>query len=238
MQGRISRLSLFFVLLEVALCASTYADTVTQSQIESYSKNPLFKTTNPTPTPAIFQSSGISYDQSATGTFQKMALGKVEADRAIAILKDQEMKKALTLVTERGYGYLQENPELQSPVFIIASAASLWAGKTFSILKLSDTQFSTRVTGRERSGSFNIHSPILNGQLKFDQAVGAEVSVNRSISSIDTRAEFAFSTKKQAVSSQFYHSILPNLDLSFGASQNITAPQVEGTAKIQYQIDF
>lgn len=225
------------LLLEVALAPVTQAETF-KDRVDRYSRNPVSITPTPVLTPTPTNTVSQLQEYHAFNISQNITIGRTRAEAMVRILQDQEMRKALNAVTEKGYELARENPELKSPAMVIAGAAALWVGRSVTLLRLQDARFSSRVSGRERSGSFSMESPILNGQFRFDQMNGAEVAVNRSVSSIDARAELSFNTKRQAVSTQVYHRIAPNLDLSVGASQNLINTQAEGTARIQYQIDF
>ncbi|MBC7397748.1 MAG: hypothetical protein H7333_09925 [Bdellovibrionales bacterium] len=164
--------------------------------------------------------------------------GQARAAQMVEMLKDEEMQKALRKVTFQGKQILQENPDLKNPLTIVAGAFALWAGRTIRIFHSDHIKLSTRLEGRARTGDFNLESPFFNGRLSFSGNDGLNVSMNRSIASINTNAAFAYSVKQQSFSGQISHPLAPNLDLSFGAVQLQQTNQTDGQAKLEYRLSF
>lgn len=164
--------------------------------------------------------------------------GQARAQQMVDMLKDQEMQKALKKVTLQGKQMLQENPDLKNPVTIVAGAFSLWAGRTVKLIKEEKFKLMTHFEGRSRTGDFSMESPLLSGKFAFTGADGFSVSMNRSISSLNTMAAFVYSAKQQSFTGQLVHPLMQNLDLTFGASQLQQTNQTDGQAKLEYRLSF
>ncbi len=166
-----------------------------------------------------------------------LATGQDRANAMVKMLKDTELKTALDKVTAKGNEILKNNPEIRSPIAVIAGAIALWNGKTFQLLKEDEVKVTSHVEAKSRSGDFSLSSPLLNGQLRFDQSNGLNLGVNRSISSFHTSAGLQFNPKSQSINSQLNQRIMPHLNFSVGAGQSAGNPK-EGTAKIEYELHF
>lgn len=83
-----------------------------------------------------------------------------------------------------------------------------------------------------------MESPLLNGRLRYSGGDGVDISMNRSISSIDTNAELNYNMNNQSFSTNLRHRLAPNLDLKFGATQAPQSTQTDGRAAFEYRLDF
>ena len=176
-------------------------------------------------------------DRSAKAMQDSISSNRSRAQDMVNLIKDEELQKALVKVTSRGKQVLTENPELKSPMGVIAGAVSLWYGRSIKLIKGDDFKLSTRLEARGRNGEFSMESPLLNGTLHY--GVGdLNISVNRRISSIDTSAELHYNMSNQSFNTQLRHSLAPNLDLTFGASQVPDTRQTDGRAGFEYRLDF
>ena len=169
---------------------------------------------------------------------ENLTIGKARATEMVEMLKSVEMKRALDKITAQGNDVLQNNPELKNPAGVIAGAAALWTGRTIKLIKDDHFKLATRIDGRNGSGGFMMESPLANGTLDYSRGVGMNVTVNRNISSIDSRAQFNYNVTNQSISTQLSHKIAPHLDLTFGTTQNPLINQTDQQAKIEYRIDF
>jgi hypothetical protein len=177
-------------------------------------------------------------DHSPNTQQEHLAISRSRAQQMVDLIKDEEMQKALVKVTARGNQILEENPEMKSPLGVLAGAAALWYGKTIGILKGDTYKAWTRVEARGRSGEVWLQSPILDGKMRFSGDDGMSISMNRSISSINSQAELNYNVQSQSFSTQLHHQLAPNLDFSFGASKAPSAIQTDGRATLQYHLDF
>jgi hypothetical protein len=170
---------------------------------------------------------------------QSLLLGQERANSMMRNLQDEQFRKALTRVTSRGKQLLEENKSFQTPVAIIAGAASFWFGATVRLFKGESFLVSSRFEGRARRAEFTLESPFLNSKVLIEGGNGINLNVNRSIASIHSSAEVNFSSRTNSISTEFRHSISPHLDFSIGASQ---IPEMnnrtDGRARIQYQFNF
>jgi|GEM_PF-1931908 len=177
-------------------------------------------------------------DHGTQAQMDNLAIGRTRAQDMINLIKSEELQKALSKVTVKGKQLLQENQEIKNPLMLIAGAASLWYGKTIRLIKGEDFKLSTRIEARGRSGEFSMESPLLNGNLHYD-GNGLNISMNRTISSIDSKAELNYNVSNQSFSTNIRHQLAPNLDLTFGASQVPTqSKQTDGRATFEYRFDF
>jgi hypothetical protein len=176
-------------------------------------------------------------DRSRQTLQDNLSSNRSRAQDMVNMLKDEEMQKALVKVTARGKQVLTENPEIKSPMGIIAGAMSLWYGRSIKLIKGETFKLSSRLEIRGRNGEFSMESPLFNGTLHY--GVGdLNISVNRRISSIDTSAELYYNMNNQSFNTQLRHSLAPNLDLTFGASQIPDTRQTDGRAGFEYRLDF
>lgn len=164
--------------------------------------------------------------------------GQDRAGQMVEMLKTEEMQNALQKVTKKGKQALQEDPSLRTPIGVVAGAVGLWVGRTIKLIKDDRFTLSSRVEGRARTGEFSMQSPFLNGSFKLSADQGVEINMNRTISSIDARAEFNYNIRNQSFSTTIRHRIAPNLDFSFGASQVPQSSVTDGNARIEYRLDF
>ncbi|MBS1959016.1 MAG: hypothetical protein JST80_06050 [Bdellovibrionales bacterium] len=164
--------------------------------------------------------------------------GKDRAGQMVDMLKTEEMQNALQKVTKKGKQALQEDPSLRTPLGMIAGAVGLWVGSTVKLIKRQEFTLTSRIEARARSGEFTMESPFLNGKFKFSGDNGAEISMNRAISSIDSQAEFNYNLKDQSFSTSIRHKIAPNLDFTFGAQQLPQSTITDGNAKLEFRLDF
>ncbi len=175
----------------------------------------------------------------STQTLQEsIVLGQGRAQQMVDLLKDEEMQSALKKVTKKGNQILEENPDLRNPAAVIAGAFTLWAGRTFALIRGGDVQIFSRVEGRNQAGEFSMRSPLLNGRLRYAETEGANITIDRRISSISTSAEFSYNTRVKTYSGSLSHSIAPHIDFSFGASQPQTGTAPDGQAKLMYNLNF
>jgi hypothetical protein len=176
-----------------------------------------------------------------TSNFQagNLLIGQERAVNMMRSLQDEQFRKALTRVTSKGKQLLQENKAFQTPVAILAGAASFWFGATLRLFKGESILISSRFEGRARRAEFTLESPFLNSKLFIEGGTGFNVNINRSIASINTTAEVNYISRTQSFSTEFRHPIAPHLDLSIGASQ---IPELnnrtDSRARIQYQFNF
>lgn len=179
-----------------------------------------------------------------TGNHNTIALqgsiltGQAKAQEMVNALKGEELQKAMAQVTPRGKQMLQENPELKNPVMIIGGAFALWAGNTLRIIKEENFKINTYVQAKNRIGEFQMESPLFNGKLQFNDTDGVQVNMNRSISSIDSKANFSYSEKQQTVGGSLSHMLMPHVNLSVGTTQNNATNQIDQQAKIEYNLSF
>ena len=167
-----------------------------------------------------------------------MSADQSRSQQMVNLLKDDQLQKAMLTVTKRGNDIVDNNPELKNPLTVIAGAVSLWYGRSVNLLKSTDFSLSSRFSGRERSGELSTSSPLLNGSLKYNPSNGIDLSINRSISSIQTSAELKYNVQSQGVTSQIRHHLMPNLDLSVGTTQMPNTNQPDNRAGVEYQIHF
>jgi hypothetical protein len=176
-----------------------------------------------------------------TTSFQagNLLIGQERAATMMRSLQDEQFRKALTRVTSRGKQLLQENKSFQTPVAILAGAASFWFGATLRLFKGESILISSRFEGRTRRAEFTLESPFLNSRLFIEGGTGFNLNINRSIASINSTAEVNYISRTQSFSTEFHHPIAPNLDFSIGASQ---IPELnnrtDSRARIQYQFNF
>jgi hypothetical protein len=160
------------------------------------------------------------------------------AQRMVDILKGDQMNGALNKVTKKGDSLLKDNPDLQSPGAVIASAVALWYGRGVKLFKTSDTtNFYGRFEGRTRTGEFSMQSPLFNGRLRYVMGSGADVTVNRSISSV-TSAEVVYRLQDRTTTAQMRQRIFPNIDVTFGAAPVPYTNQMDGRAGLYYNLSF
>jgi len=150
----------------------------------------------------------------------------------VNMLQNQELTKAFQKITENGNKTLKENPEINSPLGVIAGAATFWYGKTIKIIKGDDFNFSAKVEARAHQSEFSMGSPLVNGKLKFDANEGLGIGINRSIADIQTSAGLNYNAKSQVISTEVRKKLAPNIDLSFGASR------VDQNTKLEYRLNF
>lgn len=185
------------------------------------------------------QNRGLEAGDRSTQTIQDtLSRGRSRAQEMVNLIKDEELQKALVKVTARGKQILQENSDLKNPLGVIAGAASLWYGKTIRLMRADQFLLTTRIEGRGRSGEFSMESPLVNGRLRYNGGDGVNIMMNRKISSIDSQAEFNFNMNNQSFSTSVRHTLTPNLDLTFGASQTPLTNQTDGRAAFEYRLDF
>jgi hypothetical protein len=176
-----------------------------------------------------------------TTNFQagNLLIGQERAASMMRSLQDEQFRKALTRVTSKGKQLLQENKAFQTPVAILAGAASFWFGATLRLFKGESILISSRFEGQARRAEFTLESPFLNSKLFIEGETGFNLNINRSIASINTTAEVNYISRTQSFSTEFRHAIAPHLDLSIGTSQ---IPELnnrtDGRARIQYQFNF
>jgi hypothetical protein len=169
---------------------------------------------------------------------QDLILGQARAQQMVNILKDSELQQALVKVTARGKDVLADNPGIKGPGIVIAGAVSLWVGRTAQLIKGDVIKVDTRIEVRNRLGEFSMRSPLLDGKLQFSMNDGNSVSINRSISSIDSKAEFKYNLRYQTMTGEIHHTIIPHLDLNFGSAQIPLQNQTDGHAGLLYQFNF
>jgi len=158
--------------------------------------------------------------------------GKTRAQQMVTMLQNQEMTKALEKITGSGKKTLDENPEIKTPLAVIAGAASLWYGRTVKLIKGDEFNMSANVDGRDKRSEFSMGSPILNGKLRFDGASGMGIGLNRKITDINTEAGVQYNVRDQVMSTEIRQRLAPHLDLSFGASR------IDQSTKIEYRLNF
>ncbi len=176
-----------------------------------------------------------------TSNFQagNLLIGRERAANMVRSLQDEQFRRALTRVTSRGKQILEENKSFQTPIAILAGAASFWFGATLRLFRGESILISSRFEGRARRAEFTLQSPFLNSKLFIEGGTGFNLNINRSIASINSTAEVNFISRTQSFSTEFHHPITPHLDFSIGASQ---IPELnnrtDGRARIQYQFNF
>ena len=158
--------------------------------------------------------------------------GKSRAQQMVNMLQNQELTKAFQKITDNGNKTLDENPEIKTPLAVIAGAASFWYGRTVRIMRGSDYNLSAKVEGRAQQSEFSMASPLMNGKLFYNAREGAGMGINRSIADLETEAGLQYNAKSQVLSTEIRKKIAPNLDLSFGASK------IDQNTKIEYRLNF
>lgn len=175
---------------------------------------------------------------SSLGTQEQIQNGRERAKQMVELLKKQEMERALQTVTKRGKQALQEDPTLRTPMGVLAGAVGLWVGRSVRLVTGEAFNLTTRIEGRARMSEFNMQSPFLNGRFRFSASDGADINLNRKISSIDSQAEVNYNTRYRSFSGQVRKTIAPNLDFTFGAQQIPQSSATDGNARIEYRLDF
>lgn len=169
---------------------------------------------------------------SMNANVQNYESGKSRAQQMIGMLQNHELTKAFQKITGSAQKTLDENPEIKSPLGVIAGAAALWYGRTMKLIKGDDFSFNARIEGRAGRSEFSMGSPLLNGKLRFDGKEGMDVGFNRRISSLQTEASLQYNVRTQVMSTEIRQKLAPHLDLSFGASR------LDQNTKIEYKISF
>ncbi|MBU6154510.1 MAG: hypothetical protein KGP28_09440 [Bdellovibrionales bacterium] len=168
-----------------------------------------------------------------------LLIGRERAANMVRSLQDEQFRRALSRVTSKGKQLLQENKSFQTPIAILAGAATFWFGATVRLFKGESIMIHSRVEGRSRRAEFTLESPFLNSRLLFDGGTGFTMNINRSIASINSTVDLNYNSRSQSFSTEFRHPIAPHLDFSIGATQ---IPELnnrtDGRARIQYQFDF
>jgi hypothetical protein len=164
--------------------------------------------------------------------------GHARAKQMVDLLMDQELQNSFSKLNARGREMLKENPEMKNPVTIVAGAVALWVGKTVRLLKDDTFKIETRLAARDRAGEFAMESPLLNGKLSFTAGDGVSMSMNRTIASINSRAEMNYRLRDQVFTGQLVHPLTNHLDLSFGAGQVQQSNQTDGRAALMYNLNF
>lgn len=158
--------------------------------------------------------------------------GRSRAQQMVALLQNKELTKAFQKITNSGNKTLDENPEIKSPLGILAGAASFWYGRTLKLIKGENLNITAKMEIRSQKSEFSMSSPLMNGKLKFDASEGIGIGFNRSIEELQTEAVVEYNSKSQIISTELRKKIAPNLDLSFGASK------IDQNTKIEYRINF
>ena len=164
--------------------------------------------------------------------------GQARAQEMVNALKSEELQKVLPRVTAKGKDMLQENPELKTPMAVIAGSISLWAGNTLKLIQNDTIKVTSYIEGKSRSGDFKMDSPLVNGKLQFNETDGLQLNMNRSISSIQSNAAVVYNVKTQSLGGELSHHLLPHLDLSIGSTQVPQTSQMDQQAKISYHLNF
>jgi hypothetical protein len=172
----------------------------------------------------------LSEKQNIAATNNAHAMSMVE------MIKSAEMNFAMNKIAVKGEKFLKDNEELQTPAGVVAGAFALWAGRSMRIMKNGEIEVFSAISLRDKSGNFNFKSPIVNGQLRFDQTQGLNVGVNRSLSSINTNAEINYNSAQNGFSGNILHQLLPNVSIGIGTGINQGVQ--ENTGRIQYHLDF
>lgn len=172
-------------------------------------------------------------------TYQRSLLtSQQRAAQMVELLKNEQLQRAMSDLTEQGNLLLEENPELKSPLGIIAAAAGLWYGRAVRLLKVKEVRVFSSISARSREGNFSLQSPLLDGRLRYQSSGKMEVSINRTISSINTTAELNYNGIDGVQGARIYHRLAPNLDLTFGTHHNPTSRYHENSAGVNFHIDF
>lgn len=158
------------------------------------------------------------------------------AERMVQIVKDHEFQRALEMITPRARELLEDNPELHTPVGILVGMASLWNGRKFKIVKSDEVTLDTQIQARTSTAQFSWNSPLLNGELKYQAANGVNVSVGRSISSINTKTRVEYNLTSGNLSSSIEQPLPNNFSISIRGGQ--TSGKPDGAAVLNYQLNF
>jgi hypothetical protein len=157
---------------------------------------------------------------------------RTKAIQMINLLQDEELSKAFKKVTETGKRTLQQNPGIKAPIYLISGAAGFWAGKTLDLLKQESFRFSARFEGRSRRSEFNMSSPLLNGQMRFDSNLGNQFILHRNFEMIRTETSLQYRFQDQVISTEIRYRVAPNIDMTFGASR------IDQSTKLEYRFNF
>lgn len=171
-------------------------------------------------------------NQSMDSNSKNYESGKSRASQMVNMLQNQELTKAFQKIAGSGAKTLEENPELKTPLAVIAGAASFWYGRTVKLIRGDEFNFSARMEGRAQRSEFNMSSPLLNGRLKFDAREGMGVGFNRRLNQLNTEAAVQYDVRNQVFSTEVRQRLSPNLDLSVGASR------LDQNTKIEYRLNF
>ncbi len=157
---------------------------------------------------------------------------RMRAQAMINMIQDQELSKAMRIVTEKGMQSLNENPGIKAPIYVISAAASFWAGRTFDLIREESWKFSARLEARNRRGEFLMRSPLMNGTMRFEPSTGMNVSLNRNFDRFRADTFLHYQQQNQSLSTGFRYRLTPNLNLS------VEAGRYDQNTRIEYQFNF
>lgn len=231
MKLRTEFITQFILFLAIALPINTIGADATRDPLSVLSTPP------PTPTPQFFRKGNP--EKNTSQPLSEIPHDSLSIDRErmraqmmINMLQDQELGKAMKIVTEKGMKSLNENPGIKAPIYVISAAASFWAGRTFDLIREETWKFSARLEARNRRGEFSMQSPLMNGTMRFEQATGMNISVNRNFDRFRTDTFFNYQQQNQAFSTGFRYRLTPNLNLS------IEAGRYDQNTRIEYRFNF